>query len=262
MQVKIAFIGFGNMADAIAEGLIRSGAVLPQNITACAAHFDRLSQKAAAMGINAVGSAREAAAKGDIVVIAVKPYQVEQVIGPICAGLSGKLVVSIAAGWDFARLEALVSGKAHHISTIPNTPVAVCAGVIAAEDRHSLDEAELALFNEVFGSIGLVESVKTEQLSIAGTIAGCSPAYAAMFIEALGDAGVKHGLARETAYRLAAKMLEGTGRLCVERKLHPAAMKDAVCSPGGTTIKGVASLERDGFRGAVIAAIDAAEGKE
>lgn len=104
--------------------------------------------------------------------------------------------------------------------------------------------------------------MKTEQLSIAGTIAGCSPAYAAMFIEALGDAGVKHGLARETAYRLAAKMLEGTGRLCVERKLHPAAMKDAVCSPGGTTIKGVASLERDGFRGAVIAAIDAAEGKE
>lgn len=260
-DIGIGFIGFGSMAGAIAAGLMRAGAVKAERIYACAAHFDRLCERVGALHINAVRTPREAVAQADVVVIAVKPHQVEQTVGPVRDSLSGKTVVSVAAGWDFARLEALVGEGVHHISTVPNTPVAVCAGVIAAEDKHSLDGGELALFNSLFGSIGLVESVPTEALSIAGTVAGCGPAYAAMFIEALGDAGVKHGLSRAAAYRFAAKMLEGTGKLYLEGGDHPGAMKDAVCSPGGTTIKGVASLERDGFRGAVIAAIDAAEGE-
>ena len=97
-------------------------------------------------------------------------------------------------------------------------------------------------------------------LSTASAIAGCGPAFAAMFLEALGDAGVKHGLPRAAAYRLAAQMMMGTAKLHLETGTHPGAMKDAVCSPGGTTIKGVASLEKDAFRGAVINAIDAIEG--
>ena len=107
--------------------------------------------------------------------------------------------------------------------------------------------------------MGTVETVPSSQMGIAGTLSGCGPAYAAMFLEALGDAGVFHGLPRELAYRLAAQMLAGAGKLQLETGEHPGAMKDAVCSPGGTTILGVAELERRGFRGTVIEAVHAVQ---
>ena len=135
------------------------------------------------------------------------------------------------------------------------------AGVIACEQRHSLADEELEAFENLFGQIALIEWVDGKLLSTASSIAGCGPAFAAMFLESLGDAGVKHGLPRATAYRLAAQMMMGTAKLHLETGTHPGAMKDAVCSPGGTTIKGVAALEKDGFRGCVIDAIDAIEGK-
>ena len=112
----------------------------------------------------------------------------------------------------------------------------------------------------LFSKIALIEVVDTKHFSIAGTIAGCTPAFTAMYLEALGDAGVKYGLTRTQSYRLAAKMIEGTGALYLSEAKHPGELKDAVCSPGGTTIKGVASLEKDGFRGVIINAIDAIEG--
>ena len=139
--------------------------------------------------------------------------------------------------------------------------IAVGAGVIACEQRHSLADEELEAFENLFGQIALIEWVDGKLLSTASSIAGCGPAFAAMFLESLGDAGVKHGLPRATAYRLAAQMMMGTAKLHLETGTHPGAMKDAVCSPGGTTIKGVAALEKDGFRGCVIDAIDAIEGK-
>ena len=142
-----------------------------------------------------------------------------------------------------------------------NTPIAVGAGVIACEQRHSLADEELEAFENLFGRIALIEWVDGKLLSTASSIAGCGPAFAAMFLESLGDAGVKHGLPRATAYRLAAQMMMGTAKLHLETGTHPGAMKDAVCSPGGTTIKGVAALEKDGFRGCVIDAIDAIEGE-
>lgn len=111
----------------------------------------------------------------------------------------------------------------------------------------------------IFGKAALIVPVDTAQLSIAGTLAGCGPAFAAMFIEALADGAVKQGLPRALAYQLASQMVVGTGKLQLATGAHPGAMKDAVCSPGGTTIVGVAALERRGFRGAVIDAIDEIE---
>ena len=108
-------------------------------------------------------------------------------------------------------------------------------------------------------TISLIERVDTAHMNIAMCIAGCAPAFTDMYIEALGDAGVKYGLQRAAAYRMAAKMVEGVGALYMATETHPGAMKDAVCSPGGTTIRGVAQLEKDGFRGAVINAVDAIE---
>ena len=114
----------------------------------------------------------------------------------------------------------------------------------------------------LFAKLGLAEFADEKMMSAAGTLAGCGPAFAAMFIEALGDAAVKHGVARADAYRMASQMIVGTGKLQLASGQHPGAMKDAVCSPGGTTIIGVAALERKGFRSAVIDAIDAIQNKK
>ena len=166
----------------------------------------------------------------------------------------------MAAGWPFERYEALLPGT-RHLSTMPNTPVRVCAGVFLLEEKHSLTPEEYVLVQELFGHLGLVQPVESRLLGIAGTLSGCGPAFVSMFIEALGDAGVKHGLPRAMAYRLAGQMGAGTGRMQVETGAHPGAMKDAVCSPGGTTIVGVAELERGGMRAAVINAVDAIQNK-
>ena len=259
-KATIGFIGFGNMAQAMARGLVESGACPGERIWACAAHFDKLQENAAALGVHPAEGAAEVVAQSDLVVLAVKPYLIAQVVEPVREALADKAVVSVAAGCDFAFYEDILAPGTHHLSTVPNTPISVGKGIIVCESRHSLAPDELAAFEGLFGPIALIEYVDTKQLSTAGTVAGCGPAFAALFIEALGDAGVKHGLPRATAYRLASQMVVGTGTLQLATGAHPGAMKDAVCSPGGTTIKGVAALERDGFRGCVIDAIDAIEG--
>lgn len=260
-ETRIGFIGYGNMAQAIAKGLLDSGACQGSQICACAGHFDRLCKNAEKMGIRPMHNAKEVAEGADLVIIAVKPGLVESVAVPIRELLEGKIVVSIAAGYGFEKYEDILGGKVHHISTIPNTPVSVGEGIFVCEERHSLTEEEFEKFTELFGKIALIEMVEPSLLSIAGTISGCTPAYTAMYLEALADAGVKHGLSRDAAYRMAAKMIAGTGKMCLAAETHPGVLKDAVCSPGGSTIRGVAALEKTGFRGSVIGAVDAAEGE-
>ena len=258
--VRVGFIGFGNMAQAIAQGLLRAQAVSADRIYACAKRWDKLAETTEPRGMHPCRDAREVAQNADVVFVAVKPDLVEEVCSPIKDVLASKVVVSVAAGMTFDRYEAILKPGTHHISTIPNTPVSVCEGVWTCEETHSLTADELALMRELLGDTGLVAMVDSKHLGIAGTVTGCGPAFVAMFIEALGDAAVKYGVPRALAYQLAGQMIAGTGKMAVETGQHPAALKDAVCSPGGTTIKGVAALERWGLRNSVIQAIDAIEG--
>lgn len=260
-NTKIGFIGFGNMAKALAEGLIIKNVVKPNQIYACARNWDNLCKSTQANGINACKTSQELVNESDIVIIAVKPNVIPSIIEPIKENLKNKIVVSVAAGYTFEKYEELLLPETSHLSTIPNTPVSIGEGIIVAENRHSLSESECELVEELFSKIALLEFVDTHQLSIAGTISGCGPAFASMFIEALSDAAVKHGLTREASYKLASQMVLGTGKLQIETGKHPGAMKDAVCSPGGTTILGVTTLEKKGFRGAIVDAIDAIEEK-
>ena len=260
-ESKVGFIGFGNMAQAMAEGFLRTGALKPEQVYACARNWEKLCRNTEERGMHACRDAKEVADSADLVILAVKPYMIQEVTAPIREKLKDKIVVSVAAGYPFEKLEQALLPGTHHLSTCPNTPVAVAEGIIVCEDKHSLTGEEFQMVKDLFEKIALVETVDTAHLSVAGTVCGCTPAYAAMFIEALGDAGVKHGLTRAQAYRFAAQMLVGTGKLHLETGQHPGAMKDAVCSPGGTTIVGVASLERSGFRSAIIDAIDDVENK-
>ncbi|RSX55823.1 pyrroline-5-carboxylate reductase [Bifidobacterium dolichotidis] len=260
----VGFIGFGNMAQAIAKGLTEAGVVEGSQMVACAAHFDRLERNAAKYGVRPVHTAEEVADAAHMIIVAVKPYQIESVVGPLTDLLADRdcFVVSLAAGWTLADYEHLFGDKHDQIHvqcTIPNTPMAVGKGVLVTEQLNTLTDAQRIEFERVLGEISLVERVATEHMGIGMCISGCAPAFTDMYLEALGDAGVKYGLPRATAYRLAARMIEGVGALYMASEEHPGAMKDAVCSPGGTTIKGVASLEESGFRGAVIKAVDAIE---
>lgn len=260
--MKIGFIGFGNMAQALAEGLVRTGALAAGEIGACARDPEKLRRNTEARGYKAFGDAAGVVEFADMVVVAVKPYQVESVLSPVRKLLTGKIVLSVAAGWTFVRYEELLAPETHHLSTVPNTPVSVGEGIIVCERRHSLTDAEWQAVKELLSHVGLVMQVETPLLDIAGTICGCGPAFVCMFIEAMADAAVKHGIARADAYRMVSQMVAGTGKLQLATGQHPGVMKDAVCSPGGTTIVGVAELERRGFRGAVIDAVDAIRAKE
>ena len=246
----IGFIGYGNMAQAIAEGLVAAGAIDGTDIVACAAHYDKLEKTTAKVGATPLRTAAEVADAADVVIIAIKPYQIESVIKPIAGALANEstFVVSIAAGWDLAKYRELFGadfGAMHIQCTIPNTPMAVGKGVLVTETDNTLTAGQTEVFERLFSSISLIERVDSAHMGIGMCIAGCAPAFTDM--------------QRATAYRLAAKMVEGVGALYLANETHPGAMKDAVCSPGGTTIKGVASLEESAFRGAVIKAVDAIE---
>ncbi len=255
--MNIGFIGFGNMAQAMADGLILMKAAEPRQIFACAKHWDKLVSAAGSRGVNPCHTAAEVAEKSDLVVVAVKPYLVEEVLAPVGGLLRGKILISVAAGISCDRLEEILPEGIHHLTVMPNTPVSVGEGVILCEQKHTLTEDEFEKFTKLFSRLGLVETLPASQFGIAGDLTGCGPAFTAMYLEALADGAVLYGLPRETAYRLASQMIVGTGKLWQASKVHPGAMKDAVCSPGGLTIAGVAALEQKGFRAAVIEALGA-----
>lgn len=253
--MRIGFIGFGNMASAMADGWIAAG-VDAGRMSACAGHFDALRERCEARGMTACSGAAEVVAASDLVVVAVKPHLIAEVVEPLAEGLSGKAVLSVAWGWDCAKWEELLSGVAH-LSCVPNMPVSVNEGVIAVERASTMGAEIRAEVLDLLGKLGLVVELESRLLFVGGTVGGCSPAFVAMGIEALADAAVKHGIPRADAYRIVSQMMLGTAKLQLETGEHPAAMKDAVCSPGGATIRGVAELEASGLRAALIRAVDA-----
>lgn len=258
-DVKIGFIGFGNMATAMADGWLASAKISGDQLYACANSYERLLDRTAPRSMHACINAVELVGKVDLVVVAIKPHLIEGVLVPLALELAETPYLSVAAGWDCAAYEKILPGT-RHVSTIPNTPVSINEGVIACERTTTLGASEHELVSDLLELLGTVVEVETRLLSVAGTVGGCSPAFIAMVIEALGDAAVKHGIPRATAYKMVSQMVAGTAKLQLETGAHPGAMKDAVCSPGGTTIKGVAELEAAGLRSAFIRAIDAIEG--
>lgn len=254
---KIAFIGMGNMASALAKGFIKSGKIAAKNIFAYAPNQDKLKENSLSIGFVPCSTLKQAVSSADTVFMACKPYQIESVLLEIKPLLEEKALVSIALGWNFHRYVHYLSDLTRIQFVMPNTPSLVGEGVFLFEKSNSLRPEERNSLMDLFSSIGIVEELEDSLMGIGGAISGCGPAFADIFIEAYADAACKYGLSRKTAYRLISKTLLGSAKLQLETETHPAILKDNVCSPAGSTIKGVAALEEAGLRHACIHSIDA-----
>lgn len=254
---KIGFIGMGNMARAIAQGVVAAGAVRADDLYAYAPRYERLRAFAEPIGMHACKSVAEMLGQVDTVVMAVKPYVLEGVLAETKEALRNKAVLSVVAGYSCERYAPLLDASTRVQYIMPSTPCMVGEGVLLFEEAHTLTADERARAEALFGALGEVVALPTRLMNAGMAISGCGPAFVAMMIEALGDAGVKYGLPRETAYRLASQTALGTGKMQLETGMHPGALKDGVCSPAGTTIRGVEALEEYGLRRALMAAVKA-----
>lgn len=252
---KLGFIGMGNMAGAIAKGIIQKGGINAEDVYAYDLATEKLRETAEELGFHPCTSNEELLDEVDTVLVAVKPYLVEKVLTPLRERLKGKVLLSVAAGWDYDQYEKLLLGETRHLFIMPNTPALVGEGVLLFEEKNSLLPEELEEVKRLFSLVGLVQTLPSELMDIGGTVSSCTPAFIAMVIEAMAVGGVMYGLPRPLAYQLASQAVAGTGKMIRETGLHPGQLKDMVCSPKGSTIRGVASLEKSGLRDAFITAI-------
>ena len=255
--MKIAFMGMGNMATALARGFISSKGIAAADIIAFDPATDMLQKKAAELGFGTAATATEAVRAADTVLVACKPHQVEALIAEIGDLLVGKALLSIALGWDHARYKALLPEGVRVQFVMPNTPAMVGEGVFLFEEASTLTADELAFFKSLFGAIGTVMTLPSSLMGIGGAISGCGPAFVDLLIEGFADAAVLYGIPRDKALAMVSATVKGSAKLQQETGMHPGVLKDMVCSPGGSTIRGVAALEKAGFRAACISAIEA-----
>jgi pyrroline-5-carboxylate reductase len=258
----IGFLGGGAMAQALATGLL-AGGVAPERMLAADPVPARREALAATLGVRTTADNAVVLESSDIVVLAVKPGIVAPVLEELAASTRSDctrpLWISIAAGIPLSALEAPLGEAARVVRAMPNTPALVGAGATALASNAATTAEDRALARQLFESVGSVWEAPAEPLLDAVTgLSGSGPAFVLVFLEALGEAGVKVGLPREAASKLALQTLLGTARLALESGEEPAALREQVTSPGGTTLAGLERLEAAGLRAAVHAAVEAA----
>lgn len=263
--MKIGFIGLGNMAQAMIGGILTKGLYQKQDIIGSCKTEETAERIREQFGIAAGTDNRKTAGEAEVIVLAVKPIFLQEVITEIRDLITEKrkekLVISIAAGRSIAWIEEMFAVPLRLARCMPNTPALVgegCTCVCLKEDVTSQDKALVLSIMESFGKA----SILPERLMDAFIgVAGSSPAYVFLFIEAMADAAVAAGMPRKQAYEFAAQSVLGSAKLLLETGKHPAELKDMVCSPGGTTIAAVKVLEEKGMRAAVMDAVEACVNK-
>lgn len=259
--MKLGFIGLGNMASAIIGGILKEGIAAPEDITGSAKTEKTAKEKAERFGIEACTDNRKVTEQADVLVLAVKPQFFPEVIAEIRDTLKeGTLVISVAAGKSMKYIEeqfwASESGRQIKlVRCMPNTPALVLEGCSGYCVNAQVSEDEKNLVKRLFSSFGKAIEVPERLMDTVGSVSGSSPAFVFMFIEALADGAVAEGMPRKQALEFAAQAVYGSAKLVLESGMHPEELKDMVCSPGGTTIQGVRTLEKGGMRGAVMDAV-------
>jgi pyrroline-5-carboxylate reductase len=254
---KLGVIGVGNMGTALIRGWLNTGLFKAEEILIADRETERLESLHREHGLQAADN-RQVAAGADIVLLAVKPQVITEVMAELQTQLDGsRLVISIAAGIPLNLMADLLP-EARLMRVMPNTPTLVQAGMAAVARGPRADEADLELTCRLFEAVGRAVVVDEKLMDAVTGLSGSGPAYVFLFLEALADGGVKMGLPRQTALVLAAQTIAGAAGLYLETREHPGSLKDMVTSPAGTTIAGLHALEQGGFRGLVMNAVESA----
>lgn len=259
MTKRLAVLGAGKMGGALVRGWVAASVLAPANIRLY--DLQRAAAEAVAGDTEAViaDSAEEAVSGAEILLVSVKPHVVFDTLAAVRKALASQcLVLSVAAGIRLEALEGAVPAGTPVVRVMPNTPALVGAGAAAfCRGRHATDE-HASLAQTLFSAVGRVVEVEERQMDAVTAVSGSGPAYFYLLIEALTDGGVQAGLPRDVARTLAAQTAFGAAKMVLETGEHTAALKDAVTTPGGTTIAALAVLERAGIRGALMDAVGAA----
>ncbi len=254
----LGFIGTGNMGGALA----RAAAKDPENKLLLANRSPAKAEALAGQTGGQVLNNKEAAAKAEYLFLGVKPHLLPGILAELREVLAARrdrfVLVSMAAGTEIARVRGLAGGDWPVIRIMPNTPCSIGEGMLLYACSENVSQAEEARFLRAMAAAGRFAKLEERLIDAGSAVSGCGPAFVDLFIEALADGGVACGLPRALALELAAQMTAGAARLILESGTHPGALKDAVCSPGGSTIQGVRTLEEAGFRAAVMDAAIAA----
>ena len=255
----IGIIGTGNMGSAILRGIVDSDYIKASQIVAYDTSSRRMNELEEDLpGVVLARDCLEVAEKADLIILAVKPIYINDVIDEIRPALNEKAVLSIAAGWTVRMLENALEGtNATYLRVMPNTPALVGEGMTALCDNTTFSKEDFNYAKGIFDSVGKTKVLPERLFDGVVAVSGSSPAYVYMMIEAMADAAVKQGIPRVYAYEMAAQSVLGSALMVLSSGTHPAALKDAVCSPGGTTIEAVEALEKNGFRAAIMEAMDA-----
>lgn len=257
MDKKIGFIGSGNMAQAIIGGILNSKLVCENNIIASNTSEGPLQTVKNKYGILVTTNNKEVAQFADILFLSVKPDVYEEVIKEIKDCIKeGVIVVTIAAGINLKTVEVAFDKKIKVVRTMPNTPALVGEGMSAICYNSMVTKEELDIIVKIFESFGKAEVIEEKLIDVVSAVSGSSPAYVYMFIEALTQGAVLRGLPWNKAYKFATQAVLGSAKMVLETGEHPALLRDRVCSPGGSTIQGVYSLERNNFEGIIIEAME------
>ena len=254
------FIGTGYMGCALATAVARKEnceGILLANRTVAKAEV-----LAAQLGCH-VGTNADVAGNCRYIFLGVKPQMMAETLAPLQEVLKNRadrfILVTMAAGLTMERIAALAGGDYPVIRIMPNTPCAIGEGMILYAANDQVTAEELAFFTDALSGAGVLDELSEHLIDAGSAVAGCGPAYLCQIVEALADGGVTCGLPRQKALLYAAQMVKGTGALILQSGQHPAALKDAVCSPGGSTIAGVRAMESGGVRSAMMEAVIAAD---
>ena len=256
---RVAVLGAGTIGEALIAGLLGSGWREPSDIVASARRDERAAELGERLGIKATLSNVEAAAGAALVVIAVKPQDFDTLLGEIAPAITPEqTVLSVAAAIPTAAIEKRLAAGVPVVRAMPNAPAIVHEGMAGLCPGAHADEEHLALAEEALAHLGAVVRIPEEYMDAVTAVSGSGPAYFALLSEAMIEAGILLGLAREVSTQLVVQTMFGTAKLLRDQQMHPVELRERVTSPGGTTIRAVRELEQAGVRAAFLNAIQAA----
>uniref|UniRef100_A0A5K3ER82 Pyrroline-5-carboxylate reductase 3 n=1 Tax=Mesocestoides corti TaxID=53468 RepID=A0A5K3ER82_MESCO len=262
----LGFLGSGKMSQAIVKGLLTSGLIKGTQVTMTdkvipgQVFYDSIEEIKQTFGVEYLTENPPMAAKSDVIFVCVKPNLVQSVLRECFHDIGNKLVISIAAGVTIEDLEEVLPQGTRVIRVMPNMPCLVQEGAGILTRGHCATDADVQVTKSLLSVIiPVLEEIPQYQFNAATALSGCGPAYICMVIESLADGAVRLGLTRDMAHRLAVQTVLGTAKLVRDSGVHPAKLRDEVCSPGGSTIAGTFALEKNGIRAAFSACVEAAK---